>query len=87
MAVCFIILKKGNYDVDTNHTLLEARLVAGSKFTKERSHPAASYKEGVSFPARERGGAQSDHRKPQANGVIICGKNSPNYCICLYVGN
>lgn len=37
---------------DTNHTLLEARLVAGSKLTSDMSQPAASYNEGVSFPER-----------------------------------
>lgn len=44
----------------TNHMLLEARLVAGSKLTRDMSHPPASYKEGVSFPGEtEKRRAQS----------------------------
>lgn len=39
--------------LNTNHTLLEARLVAGSKLTKDMSHPPASYNEGVSFPGEK----------------------------------
>lgn len=38
------------HQFDTNHMLLEARLVAGSKLTRDISHPPTSYKEGVSFP-------------------------------------
>ena len=35
--------------------LLEARLVAGSKLTRDMSQPAASYREGVNFPGRQAG--------------------------------
>lgn len=51
-SVYFIICKLVHVETDTNHMLLEARLVAGSKLTRDKSHPLASYKEGVSFPEK-----------------------------------
>lgn len=53
--------KSGDHS-DTNHMLLEARLVAGSKLTSDISHPPASYKEGVSFP----GGTQQKERDAES---------------------
>lgn len=60
---------------DTNHTLLEARLVAGSKLTRDMSHPPTSYKEGVSFPGRKTKQSKDRGRKSDRGnhepGVIL----------------
>lgn len=70
-----------NYQCHTNHTLLEARLVAGSKLTRDMSHPPASYKEGVSFPGlnmmRERE-AQSVHCNHKQSVTLSVGIISLN---------
>lgn len=43
---------KMNCQFDTNHTLLEARLVTLSKLPRPMSHPRTSYREGVSVPGK-----------------------------------
>lgn len=45
---------KMNCQFDTNHTLLEARLVTLSKLPRPMSHPRTSYREGVSVPGKNK---------------------------------
>lgn len=54
----------------TYHTLFDARLVAGSKLTKDMSHPPTSYKEGVIFPIKYNKKKLSEYTKAKRH---LCG--------------
>ncbi len=79
-----------NYQFDTYHTLLEARLVAGSKLTRDMSHPPTSYKEGVSFPGKNKQQereAKSVHRNDKQRVTLSVGIISLDYMFtCRGIG-
>lgn len=74
---------KMNCQFDTNHTLLEARLVILSKLPRPMSHPRTSYREGVSVPGKRNTQNKREKQvspwKSQAMSDSVCGNNLINY--------